>query len=68
MREWPSVIKQFPFKNNYNSDLGYNLKEKLWNNQQFNALNVYKNIDADSADTLELLLEWGPPLKIMKRN
>ena len=51
MKEGPTVINQLCLKNIYNSDLGYNLKEKLWSNQQFKALNVYKNIDADSAET-----------------
>ena len=46
MKNWHTVIDQLHLKNMYNSNLGYDLKEKLWKNKQFSAFNVYINIDA----------------------
>ena len=39
--EWPSAREQL------------HLGDKLWINQQFNALKVYKSIDAKSGDIIE---------------
>ena len=55
--EWPSAREQLKLENMYNSESGIHLGDKLWTNQQFNALKVYKNIDSKSGDILEKILE-----------
>ena len=42
LRDWPSATEQLRLGNRYNSELGIRLGDKLWNNQQYSALNVYK--------------------------
>ena len=41
----------------YDPKLGRHLGDKLWTNQQFSALKVYKSIHAKSGDILEKILE-----------
>ena len=48
--EWPSAREQLKLENMYHSELGIHLGHKLWTNQQFNALKVYKNIGSKSGD------------------
>ena len=48
----------------YDSESGIHLGDKLWTNQQFNALKVYKNIDSKSGDILEKILEWEGTLDV----
>ena len=55
--EWPSAREQLKLENMYDPKLGIHLGDKLWTNQQFSALKVYKNIDATSGDILERILE-----------
>ena len=55
--EWPSAREQLKLENMYDPKLGIHLGDKLWTNQQFSALKVYKNIDAKSGDILERILE-----------
>ena len=55
--EWPSAREQLKLENMYDSESGIHLGDKLWTNQQFNALKVYKSIDAKSGDILEKILE-----------
>ena len=45
LRDWPSTTVYLG--NLYNSEHGIYLGDKLWNNQQYNALNVYKNLVYD---------------------
>ena len=58
MKEWSAVMKQLHLENIYNSDYGYELKDKFWDNEQYSTLNVYKNMDAKAAEILEAILEW----------
>ena len=44
LREWPSARKQLHLGQLYNSERGIHLGEKLWVNQQYNTLNVYKTL------------------------
>ena len=44
LREWPSAMEQLHLGQLYNSENGIHLGEKLWKNQQYSALNVYKNL------------------------
>ena len=46
----------------YDPELGIHLGHKLWTNQQYNALQVYKNIDSKSGDILEKILDWDGTL------
>ena len=43
--------------NMYHPELGTHLGHKLWSNQQFNALKVYKNIGSKSGAILEKILK-----------
>ena len=58
LRDWPSATEQLHLGNLYNSELGIHLGDKLWNNQQYSALNVYKILDTTSGAILEEILEW----------
>ena len=60
--EWPSAREQLKLENMYDPELGIHLGHKLWTNQQFNALKVYKNIGSKSWDILEKILEWDGTL------
>ena len=51
--EWPSASKQLNLGNMYHSELGKYLGQKLWINQQFSALNVYKKLGTMSGVILE---------------
>ena len=55
--EWPSAREQLKLENMYDPKSGIHLGDKLWTNQQFSALKVYKSIDAKSGDILEKILE-----------
>ena len=57
MCELPSGREQLKLENRYDPESGKHLGDKLWTNQQFNALKVYKNIEAKSGDILEKILE-----------
>ena len=48
VKEWPSVIEKLHLEGIYNSELGYDLKEKILTNQEYNLLKVYENIDKTS--------------------
>jgi len=48
--EWPSAREQLKLENMYDPKLGIHLGDKLWTNQQFSALKVNENIDAQSGD------------------
>ena len=61
LRDWQSSREQLHLENIYNSELGFHLGDKLWNNQQYSALNVYKNLDMQSRAMLEEILEWDGP-------
>ena len=58
LRDWQSAREQLHLGNLYNSELGIHLGDKLWNNQQYSALNVYKKLDMRSRAMLEEILEW----------
>ena len=58
LSEWPSARKQLHMENVYNSEHGIHLGDKLWKNQQYNALKVYDSLCANSGDILENILEW----------
>ena len=45
LRDWTSARAQFHLGQLYNSQRGIHLGEKLWVNQQYNTLNVYKKLD-----------------------
>ena len=60
--EWPAAREQLKLESMHNSELGIHLGQKLRINQQFNALNVYKNISAMSEGFLEKILEWNGSL------
>ena len=60
--EWPSVREQLKLENMYNPELGLDLEQKLFINQQFNTPKVYKKIGANSGDILEKILEWDGTL------
>ena len=55
--EWPSAREQLKLEKMYDPKLGIHHGDKLWTNQQFSALKVYKSIDAKSGDILERILE-----------
>ena len=57
LREWPSVVEQLRLGQLYNSEHGIHLGDKLWNNQQYSARNVYKKLGAKSRAILEEILE-----------
>ena len=44
LHEWPSARDQFHLGQLYNSKCGIHLEEKLWVNQQYNTLNIYKKL------------------------
>ena len=58
LRDWLSATEQLRLGNIYNSELGICLGDKLWNNQQYSALNVYKKLGEQSGAVLEEILEW----------
>ena len=58
LRDWPSATEQLHLGNLNNSELGIHLGDKLWNLQQYSALNVYKILDTTSGAILEEILEW----------
>ena len=62
--EWPSAREQLKLENMYDPELEIHLQHKLWTNQQYNALKVYKNIQfgSMSGDILEKILEWDGTL------
>ena len=60
--EWPSAREQLKLENMYDFELGTHLRQKLWMNQQFNTLKVYKNIGSLSGAILEKILEWDGTL------
>ena len=39
--------------------MGIHLGEKVWENQQYSALNVYKRLGAETGAILEDILEWN---------
>ena len=60
--EWPLAREQLKLENMYDPELGTHLGHKLWTNQQFSALKVYKNIGSKSGAILEKILEWDGTL------
>ena len=56
--EWLSAKEQLKLGNIYNSEQSIHLGQKLWINQQFSALNVYKKIGTMSGAILEKISEW----------
>ena len=46
----------------YNPELGLDLEQKLFTNQQFHAVKVYEKIGAESGDCFEKILEWDGTL------
>ena len=60
--EWPLAREQLKLENMYDLELGTHLGHKLWTNQQFSALKVYKNIGSKSGAILENILEWDGTL------
>ena len=57
LHEWPSAVEQLHFGQIYNSEKGIHLGDKLWKNQQYSALNVYKKLVAKSGAILENILK-----------
>ena len=53
-----AVREQLPLGRIYNSEHGIHLGDKLWKNQQYNALKDYDSLCANSGDILENILEW----------
>ena len=58
LNEWPSAREQLYLEKIYNSEHGIHLGDKLWKNQQYNALKIYDSLCANSGDILENILEW----------
>ena len=58
LRDWPSATEQLQLRNLYNSELGIHLGDKLWDNQQYSAWNMYKKLGVQSRAMLEEILEW----------
>ena len=58
LRDWPSARDQIHLEQRYNSEHGIHLGDKLWKNQQYIALKVYKKLGAKSGAILEDILEW----------
>ena len=42
--EWPSAMEQLRLSQLYNFEQGIHLGDKLWKNQQYSALSVYKKL------------------------
>ena len=55
--EWPSAREQLKLSDIYDFNLGIHLGDKLWTNQQFSALKVYKTLDASTENILENIVE-----------
>ena len=55
--EWPSAREQLKLSDIYDFNLGIHLGDKLWTNQQFSALKVYKTLDASTENILENIME-----------
>ena len=58
LSEWPLAREQRHLGKVYNSEHCIHLGDKLWKNQQYNALKVYDSLCANSGDILENILEW----------
>ena len=60
LRKWPSAMEQLHLGQLYSSERGIHLGEKLWENQQHSALNVYKRLGVlKTGAILEDILEWN---------
>jgi len=55
--EWPSAREQLRLSDIYDPNLGIHLGDKLWTNQQYSALKVYKTLDVSTEDILEKIIE-----------
>ena len=55
--EWPSAREQLRLSDIYDLNLGIHLGDKLWTNQQYSALKVYKTLDVSTEDILEKIIE-----------
>ena len=53
LSEWPSAREQLKLEKMYNPELGVDLEQKFFANQQFHALKVYEKIGAESRHCLE---------------
>ena len=60
--EWPSAREQLKLSDIYDFNLGIHLGDKLWTNQQYSALKVYKTLDVSTGDILEKIIERGGTL------
>ena len=58
LSDWPSAREQLHLEKIDNFEHGIHLGDKLWINQQYNALKVYDSLCANSGDILENILEW----------
>ena len=62
--EWPSAREQLHLSDVYDPNLGIHLGDKLWTNQQYSALKVYKTLDVSTEDILEKIIKkrWNVEL------
>ena len=62
--EWPSSREQLHLSDIYDPNLGIHLGDKLWTNQQYSALKVYKTLDVSTEDILEKIIERDGTLNL----